>query len=83
MPLLTVRLPKTATLRDALQKLELSEGDVDVGYGLIPVDPEVGLFALRITDAAAARLSEQGGPHIEIFADPRIQPPGPDSETTA
>ncbi|MFC9436456.1 hypothetical protein [Nocardia sp. NPDC057030] len=71
MPLLTVRLPQEATLDAALRELKLTVDDVDTAYGLVAVDPANGLYALRVTDAAAARMSSTG---TEIFADPRIEP---------
>ncbi|MCM6775876.1 hypothetical protein NDR87_17455 [Nocardia sp. CDC159] len=75
MALLTVQLPQGATMSDALRELHLTENDVDTGYGLIPVDPATGLFALRVTDSAAARLTTNGT-GATVFADPRIEPVG-------
>ncbi|QBS40730.1 hypothetical protein [Nocardia sp. CS682] len=73
MPLLTIRLPREATLTAALRELKLTVDDVDIAFGLVPVDPEAGLYALRVTDAAAARVNTYG-PDVQIFADPRIEP---------
>ncbi|WP_433657708.1 hypothetical protein ACQPW1_38785 [Nocardia sp. CA-128927] len=73
MPLLTIRLPQEATLDAALRELKLTVDDVDAAYGLVAVDPANGLYALRVTDAAAARMTTTGS-GVEIFADPRIEP---------
>ncbi|MEU7137926.1 hypothetical protein ABZ942_00600 [Nocardia sp. NPDC046473] len=73
MPLLTIRLPQEATLEAALRELKLTADDVDTAYGLVAVDPANGLYALRVTDAAAARMTT-AGPGVEVFADPRIEP---------
>ncbi len=73
MPLLTVQLPQGASMSDALRTLHLTESEVDMGYGLIPVDPDIGLYALRVTDSAATRLSTNGT-GATVFADPRIEP---------
>ncbi|MFD6157645.1 hypothetical protein ACFWF7_36950 [Nocardia sp. NPDC060256] len=73
MPLLTIRLPQEATLEAALRELKLTADDVDTAYGLVPVDPANGLYALRVTDAAAARMTD-AGPGVVVFADPRIEP---------
>ncbi|RJO75768.1 hypothetical protein D5S18_13345 [Nocardia panacis] len=73
MPLLTVRLPSDATLADAMRALRLGDGDVDIAYGLIPVDPLQGLYALRITDDAAERIDPQGD-GSQLFSDPPIGP---------
>jgi hypothetical protein len=74
MPLLTIRLPQDATLAAALQQLSLSESDVDVAYGLVTLDPAHGIYALRVTDAAATSLTTTNREGIGIFADPRIEP---------
>ncbi|MRH90518.1 hypothetical protein GFY24_24250 [Nocardia sp. SYP-A9097] len=73
MPLLTLRLSADATLADALKTLRLTEDEVDMPFGLVPVDPAAGLFALRVSDTAAARLTT-GVPLVQIYADPRISP---------
>ncbi|MBU3063299.1 hypothetical protein KO481_17415 [Nocardia sp. NEAU-G5] len=77
MPMLTVRLPEGSTLDDAVRVLGLTESEVDVDYGLIPLDPAAGLYVLRVTDGAAARMSESST-DATVFADPRIEPAGPD-----
>ncbi|WP_214317164.1 hypothetical protein [Nonomuraea sediminis] len=70
MVLITVRLPRGATLADAIDRLDLAEEDVDTSYGLVAVDPDEGLYALRVTD----RAGRKAGPP---FADPKIEPFGP------
>lgn len=65
MALMTVRLAPGATLADAIERLGLAEEDVDTGYGLVLIDPDQQLYALRVSD-------EAGG-----FADPKIEPFGP------
>lgn len=74
MPLLTIRLSAHATLADALEALRLTADEVDMEFGLVPVDPEAGLFALRVSDAVAARLTTAGFEHVQVYADPRIEP---------
>ncbi|WP_040793661.1 hypothetical protein [Nocardia paucivorans] len=79
MPLLTIRLPRGSGLADALRKLRLVEEEVDGDYGLIEVDPDSGLFALRVSEAAAHRLAADTA--ATVFADPRIEPTeDPDSK---
>ncbi|MEU6998241.1 hypothetical protein [Nonomuraea sp. NPDC046570] len=70
MVLITVRLPRGATLADAIERLGLSEDEVDTGYGLVLIDPDQGLYGLRVTDEAGHRA----GPP---YSDPRIEPFGP------
>ncbi|GAA5049684.1 hypothetical protein HNP84_004225 [Thermocatellispora tengchongensis] len=73
MVLLTVRLPPGATLADALARLELAEEDVDTAFGLVPIDPGTGLYAVRVAEEASHRAANTaGGP----FSDPPIAPHG-------
>ncbi|WP_067563734.1 hypothetical protein [Nocardia acidivorans] len=74
MPLLTLRLPAPATLTDALKTLRLTADEVDMDFGLVPVDPDAGLFALRVSDAVAARLTTAGVGEIQVYSDPPIGP---------
>ena len=75
MRMMTVRLPRGATLATATEKLGLSEKDVDTGYGLVLIDPASGLYGLRVTDEAARKVSP--GDDEGVYADPRIEPFGP------
>lgn len=65
MALITVRLERGATLADAIDRLGLDESDVDLAYGLVLIDPDEQLYALRVSDEAGT------------YADPRIEPYGP------
>ncbi len=75
MVLITVRLPSQATLEQAMRRLDLDQEEVDTGYGLVLIDPDQDLYALRVTEAAARRIDPEaaGGP----YSDPRIEPYGP------
>ncbi|MEV0755925.1 hypothetical protein [Streptosporangium sp. NPDC050280] len=75
MLLITVRLPPDATLAQAMRHLKLPEDDVDTDYGLVLIDPDQGLYGLRVSEAAARRVDPKagGGP----YSDPRIEPYGP------
>ncbi|MFD0660810.1 hypothetical protein [Thermocatellispora tengchongensis] len=61
MVLLTVRLPPGATLADALARLELAEEDVDTAFGLVPIDPGTGLYAVRVAEEASHRAANTAG----------------------
>ena len=76
MVLVTVRLPRGATLESALRLLDLREEDVDTGYGLVSLDPGAGLYALRVADSVAGKL-DRGGMAEGVYSDPRIEPFGP------
>ncbi|WP_333771983.1 hypothetical protein [Streptomyces sp. IBSBF 3136] len=74
--LVTVTLPAGATLEDALHRYGLTPDQVDEAYGLVSVDPAKGLYALLVSEDAAARLT--GGPGASgPYANPRIEPYGP------
>ncbi|GAA2868483.1 hypothetical protein GCM10010517_28290 [Streptosporangium fragile] len=75
MRLVTVRLQPRATLADAMRRLGLSEEEVDTGYGLVSVDPDRGLYGLRVSESAADRLDPGTGGGV--YSDPRIEPYGP------
>lgn len=74
--LITVTLPAGATLASARRRLGLTAAEVDADYGLVPIDPARGTYALLVTEAAAERIRGTpgaGGP----YANPRIEPYGP------
>ncbi|MER5623609.1 hypothetical protein [Streptosporangium sp. NPDC002544] len=75
MLLITVRLPPDATLAQAMRHLGLPKEEVDTGYGLVLIDPDQGLYGLRVTEAAARRVDPAAGEGP--YADPRIEPYGP------
>ncbi|GIH27569.1 hypothetical protein Aph01nite_58790 [Acrocarpospora phusangensis] len=77
MVLITVRLPRSATMETALRRLALTKEDVDTGYGLVPLDPDKGVFGMRVTPQAAQRLTEGGHDFDGPWSDPRIEPFGP------
>ncbi|MBO0853167.1 MAG: hypothetical protein J2P18_05295 [Nocardia sp.] len=72
MPLLTIRLRAAATMAAALTELRLTEDEVDLEYGLIAVDPDQDLYALRVNESAAAKVASDASSAAEVFADPRI-----------
>jgi len=77
MVLITVTVPTgRADFTAQRERLGLSEDEVDTEYGAIPIDPEHGKYALRVTPAAASRLLGVSG--VEgPFSNPRIEPFGP------
>ncbi|MEW9529324.1 hypothetical protein [Microbispora sp. NPDC049125] len=73
--LITVRLSPEADLHSAMRELGLEEDEVDTGYGLVPIDPQQGLYAMRVTESAGMRMS--GSPAADAHSDPPIEPFGP------
>jgi hypothetical protein len=74
--LVTVTLPKGATLQTAMERLDLAPDEVDTDYGLVPVDPDRGTFVLLVTEPAGRRVGSAEGA-AGPFANPRIEPFGP------
>lgn len=83
--LVTVTLPSGSTLADARRRLGLADDEVDTAYGLVPVDPAHGTYALLVTEAAGARIqgtarTEGPGSYGGPYANPKIEPFGPVQE---
>lgn len=80
--LMTVTLPADqVTLDAAIAALGVSPADVDVEYGLVPIDPDNGTYALLVSEEAGARVGDDPAAHgrgVEgPFANPVIEPYGP------
>jgi len=71
----TLRLmPDEATVEAVRQKLGLAAGELDERFGVVAVDPERQLYAIKASDAVAAKLEARG--HVP-FSNVRIEPFGP------
>jgi hypothetical protein len=80
MVFITVRLPPGATLESAMRQLDLSREEVDADYGLVAIDPDSGLYGLRVTETASHRViarTTDTDTYSGPWADPRIEPYGP------
>jgi hypothetical protein len=68
--------PGQATPAHARRQLGLDEGELDLDYGLVEIDPEQHKYAIMVDDRAAERIS--GHPAVKgPFANPPIEPFGP------
>jgi hypothetical protein len=70
------------TLAEAAQTLGVDLADLDPDFGVIPTDPDNGLYTVRVSAEAAPRaqraLERRGiGGAEGVFSDPRIAPFGP------
>jgi hypothetical protein len=74
LELMTVELHGSPTLAAAAKSLGVAPADIDATYGVVPVDPDRGLFAVRVKSGAIPASPEEAfhGP----FADPKIAPFG-------
>ena len=69
--LLTVKGSRAApTLRQAALQLDLAVSDLDAEFGVILIDPEKQLYAVRTTASGAVA-------HPNAFSDPKIETFGP------
>jgi len=75
--LLTVTLdPRHVTLSDARNCLQLTDDEIDEHFGVVSVDDDAGLYAIRVDADVAARLT--GHPHVHgAYADAQIDAFGP------
>lgn len=60
------------SLADAAQQLGVETADIDASYGVVPVDPDNGLYAVmtRADRLGQPSQDEYRGP----FSDPKIEP---------
>ena len=64
------------TVEEAARHLAISPADIDVDYGVVPIDAAAHRYAVLVRAEAVADLPPSdpyGGP----FADPEIGPAGP------
>jgi hypothetical protein len=76
MVLMTVTIERDApTLEDAALALGVAIGDIDAAFGLVPVDPGQGVYAVKVR---ADRIRQNPGePYSGPFSDPEIGPAKP------
>ena len=75
--MMTVELPgDAATLGEAAKRLGLAQEALDPEYGIVPVDPDNGLYSVLVEESISRHAKGRdgvGGP----FSNPRIEPFGP------
>ncbi len=65
--MLTVELPGKASLAAAARKLGIAARYFDTDYGVVTLDPDNALYAVRVKQPAAGSAA---------FSDPKIKPLG-------
>jgi hypothetical protein len=76
MVLMVVKGDKGApSLADAARQLKVTTEDIDSSYGVVAVDPDQGLYTVRVLADRVKpdESSEYRGP----FSDPEVGPVGP------
>jgi hypothetical protein len=81
--LMTVNCQEGApSLEQAAQQLGVSVHDVDASYGIVPIDPDRGLYAVQVRGDKLPAKSEntRGEAHRGPWSNPKIEPFGPPKE---
>ena len=66
------------SLAEAAKLLGVAPADIDPAFGVVPVDPQRGLYAVQVAvGRGAPRSAEPGKPYAGPWANPRIVPFGP------
>ena len=70
MGLMVLNIPagRPVTMKQAAETLHIDEAAIDHTYGIVPLDPAQGKYAVRVT---TERVSETSEP---VYADPVIEP---------
>ncbi len=79
--MVTVELPpERATLAAAREQLGLAEDEVDEDFGLVPLDPDRGTYAVLVRAEAGSRAAARPGAKGP-YENPTIGPLGPPQAT--
>lgn len=73
--LMTIVADKPPSLAEAAALLGVAAADLDEAFGVVPVDPAQGFYAVEI-DADKAPAQSEGQPYRGPFSSPRIVPLG-------
>lgn len=82
--LMTVTLPPGApTLAAAAERLGVAPEDLDAAFGVVPIDPDHGVYAVQVrSDRLPKQPSKPGEDYQGPWSNPRIAPFGPVQEDT-
>ena len=80
--LMTVTIPQGApSIAAAAKQLGVKPEDIDAAYGVVPVDPDRGLYAVQVRADRLPRQPEGVGEGYRgPWSNPRIEPFGPIQE---
>lgn len=69
---MTIEFERQPSLADAARLLEVPLSDLDAHFGVLPIDPDCDLYAVRV--AAGSLPKGRGGKYRGPFSDPKIAP---------
>lgn len=79
--LMTVKSPAgVPSVESAATILNVSPSDMDPSFGVVPIDPEKGLYAVQVKAGALATRQNSGAQFDGPFSNPRIEGYGPKDE---
>ena len=75
--MVTLKLdPEHASLAEVRRLLDLGEGEIDAGFGVVNISPSEHLYTILVDEATAARVRDAD--QVEgVYGNPRIEPFGP------
>jgi hypothetical protein len=84
LELMTVTAPHGApTIAEAAKQLGVATEDIDVVFGVVPVDPDRGIYAVQVrADRLHKRPEGSGQDYHGPWSNPRIAPFGPVQDGT-
>ena len=85
LALMTVSLPHAVpSLAEAATQLGVALADVDETFGLVPVDPEKGLYAVQVrADKLPSETQDRGAGFRGPWSNPSIEPLSPTPSSDA
>ena len=65
------------TIQQVMDELHLKSDEVDVEYGVQPIDPAAGDYVILVDEKAARRIAPDQVGVSGPYSNPRIEPFGP------
>src|SRR5215831_6330589 len=65
------------SIAEAAAQLGMKAEDIDAAYGVVPLDPKQGLYAVQVPAERVPAGAESATPYQGPFSNPRIEPFGP------
>jgi hypothetical protein len=66
------------TLAEAAKQLGVAESDLDATFGVVPIDPARGMYAVQVrTDKLPKRSGQGESDYRGPWSNPKIEPFGP------